>query len=331
MSSAKKRKMNIRIGSLASVLSNKAEMGQDGNITIESVIYPEYYQCCICREYLTEDAGYCNNLHCTCVSCYEKWNKKSCPLCKDSTYEKSSIITDIAKNLKINCNNYSYGCFERIFKMDMDHHLENCNYSECECPICHKGTRIANLYTHLKTECGVTFDIEHITSPRYYLNYVDSNTILESKSGRLLIIVKEDTCLNLTCIDFNVSTESVIKLIIKEKDDSYIDTETRISLPINNISSITEKDMKNYKLSMSRIKGSSSIRLIGFLDKFEDREREWRVKDRDDNWLLARVVDRDYIRNKVKFKFHLWPEDKYDEWVDLDTEPFKIRLIIYNE
>lgn len=311
---------------------SQCKIDDNGNITINTSISPELYKCSVCQEFVVENAGYCTNMHCTCQSCHNEMKQHAtakCPICRDVTYKKDYFITNIVKKMRVPCPNHENGCIKLLFPSEKDDHLEECKFKECKCPICQTKTNPANLHAHLMTACEKKFEVHNVTN---YIDYIASekvnNVIIEAESGRLFIVIKDATSCKMLCIDCHSIDNKYIQLRFNVKNEkSSIKELIQLEIPIYGTDILIREEIEYYTISLSKLRNIYNIQLFAFSDKYCVNNTLWNVRDKYNDWYTARIVKRSYIPNRIKVNFVCYSEEKYDEWIDLDSEQDRIQPI----
>ncbi|KAG9129742.1 hypothetical protein Leryth_015450 [Lithospermum erythrorhizon] len=123
----------------------------DNPLVWVSLTDPDVLDCPVCRESLTTPVFQCENGHVACASCCIKINNK-CPCCAFPIgYNRCRAIEKVIESVRISCENFGFGCKERIIYSQKYEHENACIYAPCACPIgnCNFEGPVKSLYAHL--------------------------------------------------------------------------------------------------------------------------------------------------------------------------------------
>lgn len=321
------------------LISGLCDTKDDGTIKVN--IDPSLYTCCVCREPLVKNAGYCSHKHCTCTDCYKKMTKHSntpsCPMCRDKIYVKCQTITDIVRHTRISCKNSENGCSKLLFPQEMNEHFSDCTYRTCKCLFCDTQTNPKDLTAHLITECQMEFKTHNLTTGIDYITSQNvKNIIIEAENGMIIIIIKTNDMCKIACINPNLTGDQnsdVIKLQYSERNymfsaipcGSKIKRSSIIDLPIHTPQNIVSNTINYFNIKLSDLEKYYDLKLPYINDAFQVSEKKWEILNPEGVWVTGIIVERDYTLDSIMVKYDEGMSGNNREWIRLRTDIHRIR------
>jgi hypothetical protein len=319
---------------------------EKGSVEI-TVTYDSFsYKCCVCQYGIIGPIVSCNNSHALCSDCVmgiKKTGIHRCPLCRSKEWWRNLILEKALRAVIKACPFENNGCNNLSYPEDMKDHTNTCEYAKINCPWCSEKTTPFHLQTHTEFDCksqfsGMSCPGDFSNNTNFINLHETGNVFLVSAVEKFLVLYveKDETTCRLLCVQGANTEEPITSVVMTHYTSSksldgmeLIETRT-VMLPVHRPGHLIKENVLKYDIPLQEIGEYKNISITGFKDKYRTGER-WMVQDKNNNWYRATIRRRKYNPDGVLVKFDGFPDDKHDEWINLqDHASKKIRPLDAN-